>query len=395
MEHQLSESGGAIVIAFSGDIDLQTSPEARKALLGLVGKGQPILVDLSGVGYIDSSGVASLVECLQSVKKSGQKLALVSVSDGALRVLQLARLDKVFVICGTVERGRSVSHLTRISTRQIYGGLILGRIKRFPQSRKLKGSASLPSASSRPWATAAFSSLESVYWLLFGVRERQPVRLSAVIQQMMEIGINAIPIILMLTGTIGVMLAIQGIHTLRIFGAESRVTIGIAFSVVREFAPLITGILVAGRSGSALAARIGTMKINQEIDALKVMGINPTRFLVVPALLAMLVMVPALTLLGNFMGLFAAGLYVNADLGISLAAYAHDTIDILSLDDLGHGLGKSCIFAIPDRRYRRRKRRRCSGRCRRASARQPHVLWCRRFRRFIVTDMLFAFVATR
>ncbi len=105
--------------------------------------------------------------------------------------------------------------------------------------------------------------VESAYWLLFGVRERQPVRLSAIIQQMMEIGVNAIPIILMLTGTIGVMLAIQGIHTLRIFGAESRVTVGIAFSVVREFAPLITGILVAGRSGSALAARIGTMKINQ------------------------------------------------------------------------------------------------------------------------------------
>ncbi|MBO6946528.1 MAG: STAS domain-containing protein [Rhodospirillales bacterium] len=105
MEHQLSESGGAIVIAFSGDIDLQTSPDARKALLGLVGKGQPILVDLSGVGYIDSSGVASLVECLQSVKKSGQKLALVSVSEGALRVLQLARLDKVFTICTTIDEG--------------------------------------------------------------------------------------------------------------------------------------------------------------------------------------------------------------------------------------------------------------------------------------------------
>lgn len=187
---------------------------------------------------------------------------------------------------------------------------------------------------------------ESVFWLLFGVRERQPVRLSAVIQQMMEIGVNAIPIIFMLTGTIGVMLAIQGIYTLRIFGAESRVTIGIAFSMVREFAPLITGILVAGRSGSALAARIGTMKINQEIDALKVMGINPTRFLVVPALLAMLVMVPALTLFGMFVGLACAGLYVNADLGISLAAYAHDLIDILSSDDLGHGLGKSCIFAV-------------------------------------------------
>ncbi len=187
---------------------------------------------------------------------------------------------------------------------------------------------------------------ESFYWVLFGVRERQPVRISAVIQQMMEVGINAIPIIFMLCSTIGVMLAIQGIHTLRIFGAESRVTIGIAFSVVREFAPLITGILVAGRSGSALAARIGTMKINQEIDALKVMGINPTRFLVVPALIAMLIMVPALTLFGDFMGLFAAGLYVNADLGISMAAYADETLEILDVDDLMHGLGKSCIFAV-------------------------------------------------
>ena len=107
MDHVMSENGDALVIAFTGDIDLQTSPDARKALLGLVGKGRPILVDLAGVGYIDSSGVASLVECLQSARKSGQKFALVSVSEGALRVLQLARLDRVFTICATVEDGVS------------------------------------------------------------------------------------------------------------------------------------------------------------------------------------------------------------------------------------------------------------------------------------------------
>ncbi len=105
MQHAISDVGGALVIAFTGDIDLQTSPDARKALLTLVGKDQPILVNLAGVGYIDSSGVASLVECLQSAKKSGQKMALVSVSDGALRVLQLARLDRVFVIRATVDDG--------------------------------------------------------------------------------------------------------------------------------------------------------------------------------------------------------------------------------------------------------------------------------------------------
>ena len=105
MRHETSEKGGALVISFSGDIDLQTSPDARKALLAEVGKGSPILVDLSGVGYIDSSGVASLVECLQSVKKSGQKFALVSVSESALRVLQLARLDRVFTVCDTIDDG--------------------------------------------------------------------------------------------------------------------------------------------------------------------------------------------------------------------------------------------------------------------------------------------------
>ena len=187
---------------------------------------------------------------------------------------------------------------------------------------------------------------ESFYWLVMGRFRKQPVRVAAIFEQMMAVGIQAVPIIALLAATIGMMLAIQGIHTLRIFGAESRVTIGISFSVVREFAPLITGIVIAGRSGSALAARIGTMKINQEVDALYVMGINPVRFLVVPALVAMMIMVPALTLFSDFVGLFFAGVYVNLDLGISLAAYADETIDLLSVDDLMHGLGKSAIFAV-------------------------------------------------
>jgi len=105
MQHEITEQEGAVIVSFEGDVDLQTSPDARKVLLECVQRKQPILVDLSKVGYIDSSGVASLVECFQSARKVGQNLALVSVSDGALRVLQLARLDKVFKICDTVEDG--------------------------------------------------------------------------------------------------------------------------------------------------------------------------------------------------------------------------------------------------------------------------------------------------
>lgn len=187
---------------------------------------------------------------------------------------------------------------------------------------------------------------ESVYWLVVGKRLNQPVRVSAVIAEMMEIGVRAIGIIAIMAAAIGAMLAIQGIYSLKIFGAETHVTVGVAFSMVREFAPLITGILVAGRSGSALAARIGTMKINQEIDALEVMAINPVRFLVVPSLLGALIMVPTLTFMSMLVGMWAAGLYVKFTLDISLAAFFDRTIEILSVDDLMHGLGKSMIFAV-------------------------------------------------
>ena len=187
---------------------------------------------------------------------------------------------------------------------------------------------------------------ECLYWFIAGPRLGQPVRFRLIISQMMEIGVFALPIVIIMAATIGFMQAIQGIYALGLFGAESRVGIGIDLATVREFGPLITAILIAGRSGSALAARIGTMTINQEIDALNVMGINPVRYLVAPALLAMLIMVPALSLLSMYVGLFAAGLYVQADLGISLAAYTKEAIDILSLDDLMHGLGKSVIFAV-------------------------------------------------
>jgi len=193
---------------------------------------------------------------------------------------------------------------------------------------------------------AASLLVESAYWLVLGPFRKQPVRVSSIFQQMMETGIYAVPIVSILAGTIGVMLALQGIHTLKTFGAESQVTVGIALSVTREFAPLITGILVAGRSGSALAARLGTMNISQEIDALSVMGINPVRFLVVPSLVAMLCIVPVLTLWSILVGLLAAGMYVSVDLGISMPAYIDEVRTVLKVGDLAHGIGKSAIFAV-------------------------------------------------
>jgi anti-sigma B factor antagonist len=102
MEHSVRQEGGAIIAAFSGDVDLEHSPKAREVLLSCVEQGSKVLVDLSGVSYIDSSGVASLVEAFQRAKKAGVEFALVSVNTPARRVLELARLDKVFTIHETL-----------------------------------------------------------------------------------------------------------------------------------------------------------------------------------------------------------------------------------------------------------------------------------------------------
>ncbi len=98
MEHSVREEGGALIAAFSGEVDLEHSPTARQVLLDCVGQGKKVLVDLSGVEYIDSSGVASLVEALQQSKRADVSFALAAVQERALRVLKLARLDRVFTI---------------------------------------------------------------------------------------------------------------------------------------------------------------------------------------------------------------------------------------------------------------------------------------------------------
>jgi len=187
---------------------------------------------------------------------------------------------------------------------------------------------------------------ESVYWIFLGRRRKQPVRVPATFAQMMEIGIRALPIVSVLAAAVGIMLAMQGIHTLRTFGAESQVVIGIGLSVTREFAPLITGILVAGRSGSALAARLASMTLSQEIDALRVIGIAPVRYLIAPALVAMLVMLPLLTFWTDVVALLAAGLWVSAELGTPLLVYADRLLDVIGTEDLLHGLSKSGVFAV-------------------------------------------------
>jgi len=187
---------------------------------------------------------------------------------------------------------------------------------------------------------------ESLAWICAGRLRSQPVRFDQVVGQMVVAGLQAIPIVAVLTFVIGLMLAMQGIHTLRAFGAESQVVVGIALAITREFAPLITGILVAGRSGSALAAQVGSMRISQEIDALRVLGVDPVRYLVAPPLLAMLVMLPCLVILADVLGLLGGGVFCNLELNMSLRSYFERAREVLEVGDVLQGVLKGLLFAV-------------------------------------------------
>ncbi len=105
MIHRIKDENGTTVVTFEGDVDLESSPEARRILLDCLGRTSSLLVDLSAVTYIDSSGIASLVESFQNARKAGRHFALVAVSGSVLSVLRLSRLDKVFTIYDTLEDG--------------------------------------------------------------------------------------------------------------------------------------------------------------------------------------------------------------------------------------------------------------------------------------------------
>ncbi len=160
-----------------------------------------------------------------------------------------------------------------------------------------------------------------------------------------EVGVNALPIVAMLSFLVGVIMAFQAAVALRQFGAEIFVANMIGLSVLREMGPLMTAIILAGRSGSAFAAEIGTMKVREEIDALKTMGLEPVRFLVVPRVLAALVMTPVLTVFADLLGVMG-GSVVMMSLGFPLITFFHQLQLAVSYGSLVGGLVKAFAFGI-------------------------------------------------
>ncbi len=187
---------------------------------------------------------------------------------------------------------------------------------------------------------------ETLYWTLVAPFKGRRVRWRSTVEQMVRIGVDSIPIVLVISFFVGLIMAMQSAYQLARFGATIYVADLVAVSITRELGPLLTAIVIAGRSGSAIAAEIGTMKVSEEIDALRTMGLNPVHFLVVPRTLALLVMLPCLVLLSDFVGIVGGYLIGVTTLHIPAARYITQTANALVLKDLVTGLVKTVFFAL-------------------------------------------------
>ena len=191
------------------------------------------------------------------------------------------------------------------------------------------------------YAQLSLRAFTAIFAPLFGHRGW---RLSALFAQMVSIGVASLPTVCLANFLLGIVLAIQGAGQFEKLGATAMVANLVAFSILREIGPLITAVIVIGRSGSAITAELGTMKVAEEIEALNVMGIDPVKFLVVPRLLAMILMMPVLTVLGEGVGLFAGWLISVTSLHLDPVFYVSNSVDAVEQKDLFTGLLKALIF---------------------------------------------------
>ena len=170
-------------------------------------------------------------------------------------------------------------------------------------------------------------------------------RWKAAVHQMLQIGVDALPMVALMALSTGFILAMQGAAELRRFGAIHFVIDLVAVGFTREIGPLLTAIAVSGRSGSAFAAEIGTMKVTEEIDALRVMAFDPIEFVLAPKYLAALIAVPCLSIICGVCGILSGGIFMLFSTHLSLPLYLRYVLTSIELRDVIGGMVKSVAFA--------------------------------------------------
>lgn len=195
---------------------------------------------------------------------------------------------------------------------------------------------------------AGFSRLtgRTFYWIFFGSFRHKPVKRQPVFEQMVFMGAKSIVIVFFVTLFTGIVLAMQSAHQLAKLGGTIYVASLVSISICRELGPVLTALVIAGRIGAAITAEIGSMQVNEQIEALDTMAINPVRFLVVPKVLALFFMLPCLTVIGDLSGMLGGYIIGTQNLGINSHLYVQTAFKYLTLKDIYTGLSKSFVFAL-------------------------------------------------
>jgi len=306
--------GGAWTIAESARLDRELSG------LKLQGPGN-ITIDASGLSRLDSAGAWLLLRTRRALEAGGAKISDFQLPDVYRPLLE------------TLDRPRK----SEPRKSRIPGGF---------RGRLYKIGRATVHVYTQTVEMLAYLGRVTVETGEAIVRPRGNLRVAAMFHQIEETGINALPIVGLLAFLIGIVLAYQGADQLKRFGAEVFTINLLGVGVLREIGGLITAIIVAGRSGSAFTAHIGTMRVNEEIDAMQTMGLNTVDNLVLPRILGLVIALPLLTFYSDIMGLIGGAFMCYFQLGITIPVFLRQLNEAVTVNTMMVGLIKAPVFAF-------------------------------------------------
>jgi phospholipid/cholesterol/gamma-HCH transport system permease protein len=314
-------SGRTLTIHAEGRWTVATLAPLDAPLHGLRSdQAHRVEIDLGGIEQLDTAGAWLLHRTMQQLSREGGEAAFTGVRPGYEALLaQAARADRP------------------PPAREASPGFILSVLERI--GRAVFGVAR------RGYDLVGFLGL---VWVAIARTMLRPhrIRFVAIVSHMERSGIDAMPIVGLLSFLIGLVTAFQGADQLRRFGAEIFTVDLVTHSVLRELAILLTAIILAGRTGSAITAEIGTMKVNEEIDAMTTLGLDPVEILVLPRLLALTLTLPLLTFYADVMGLIGGGLMSMLDLHMSLSEFLARVQGTVTPWTFWIGVMKAPVFAF-------------------------------------------------
>jgi phospholipid/cholesterol/gamma-HCH transport system permease protein len=281
----------------------------------------PIEIDGSELKSLDSAGAWLILRTKRQMEEQGNKVTSLTLPDDYLPMIEIIERDHNAPPVKIPPRRTITKYLADVGEYTlellVQGRAMLGFLGRV--------------------------TVEAVQAILRPTRE---IPWPAFIRQIEETGLNAMPIVGLLSFLIGIVIAYQGADQLRRFGAELFTINLLGVSMLREIGGLMTAIIVAGRSGSAFTAQIGTMKVNQEIDAMQTIGINTVEVLVLPRVLALMITLPLLTFYADVMGLIGGAVMVYFDLGFTTPIYLRQLESAITPNTLWVGMIKAPFFAF-------------------------------------------------